>query len=285
VIPDQLADSGAAPEARRTNVRKYALDNANPHGVAHLNGLSGLLDEFTRRRVNETAELAGARCLELGAGNGSVAVWLAEQVGPEGSVIAIDIEPRHVPAAAGLTVLQGDLSRDPLPSGPFDLIHARMVMPFLANRHELVPQLCAMLAPGGTLLIEDLDARPMDVGDEVLHVPADTPEVADLWNRYSTLMADIFTTAGTDGAFAATLHAAFIAAGLVDVESIRYGKSWRGGEPGSWWNAGALAQFRARLAERDFGDAEVDALLAALTNPDFHISGRVICSTSGHAPA
>ncbi len=264
---------------------KYALDNANPHGVAHLSGLSGLLDDFTRRRIGETARLPGARCLELGAGNGSVAVWLAEQVRPDGSVIAIDIEPQHVPAAERLTVLRQDLSRDPLPSGPFDLIHARMVLPFLANRYELVRQLCTMLAPGGTILIEDLDARPMDVGDEVLHVPADTPEIADLWNRYRTLMADIFTTAGTDGEFAASLPGVFHDAGLVDVASVRYGKSWRGGEPGAWWNTGALQQFRSRLADRDFGEAEVDALLAALANPDFQISGRVICSTSGHAPA
>ena len=35
--------------------------------------------------------------LEIGAGGGSIARWLAERVGPTGSVLATDIDPRFIP--------------------------------------------------------------------------------------------------------------------------------------------------------------------------------------------
>jgi len=74
-------------------VTNYALANASPHGNSHLTGLSGMFDPFSTARISESTTLAGARCLELGAGNGSVAVWLAEQVGPDGHVTGCSSRP------------------------------------------------------------------------------------------------------------------------------------------------------------------------------------------------
>jgi ubiquinone/menaquinone biosynthesis C-methylase UbiE len=34
----------------------------------------------------------GWRCLEVGAGRGSMAVWLAQRVGPSGHVVATDVD-------------------------------------------------------------------------------------------------------------------------------------------------------------------------------------------------
>src|SRR5262249_20305982 len=38
----------------------------------------------------------GWRCLEVGAGRGSMAVWLAEQVGANGHVVATDIDVTYL---------------------------------------------------------------------------------------------------------------------------------------------------------------------------------------------
>ena len=38
----------------------------------------------------------GWRCLEIGAGRGSMATWLAERVGPAGQVVATDIDTRYL---------------------------------------------------------------------------------------------------------------------------------------------------------------------------------------------
>src|SRR3954447_14510371 len=120
----------------------YALDNANSNGAAHLGGLTGLFDGFTAARMAESGRLAGARCLEIGAGNGSVAVWLADQVGPGGSVTAGDIDASHIPPHEPLPAWRLDLLREPPPDGPFDVIHGRCVMTHLANRASVLPALC-----------------------------------------------------------------------------------------------------------------------------------------------
>ena len=261
----------------------YALANGSPHGDRHLGGLSGMFDPFTAARIGESTALAGARCLELGAGNGSVARWLAEQVGPDGHVTATDIDVRHIPAHDRVSVLRHDLTRDPLPGGPYDLIHARCLLGHLPNREALLPELTGRLAPGGTILIEDFDTTGAGRTTAVLHAPADPPGLTDLWDSYEELRNELFTTAGTDGSFVVRIHGLLVDAGLTDVQTVTYRPSWRGGDPGSRHALGTLQQFRPKLADRGFAGGAVDALVAALDHPDFHIAGRFLCSTSGRA--
>ena len=69
----------------------------------------------------------GTRCLDVGAGGGSVAFWLAEQVGPSGVVVATDLETDFLESEAashpGLEVLRHDRTAEDLPTG-FDVVHA-----------------------------------------------------------------------------------------------------------------------------------------------------------------
>jgi tRNA A58 N-methylase Trm61 len=51
-----------------------------------------LLDDGTTRLLARLGVGAGWRCLEVGAGGGSIARWLANAVGPDGKVIATDVE-------------------------------------------------------------------------------------------------------------------------------------------------------------------------------------------------
>ena len=56
----------------------------------------------------------GTRCLEVGAGGGSVAFWLAEQVGQSGVVVATDLETDFLESEAsshpGMEVLRHDIT-------------------------------------------------------------------------------------------------------------------------------------------------------------------------------
>jgi hypothetical protein len=57
---------------------------------------------------------AGWACWEIGASGGSIARWLAERVGPTGSVLATDIDHPHVsgqPAPAGVSMGPAEISR------------------------------------------------------------------------------------------------------------------------------------------------------------------------------
>ena len=53
--------------------------------------LEEIFDPVSRRR--RSGVQAGWRCLEVGAGRGSMAVWLAERVGPRGGVVANGAHP------------------------------------------------------------------------------------------------------------------------------------------------------------------------------------------------
>jgi SAM-dependent methyltransferase len=260
------------------------LDNASPQGTHHLDGLTGMFDRFTAARIEETTRLEGARCLELGAGNGSVARWLAGRVGPEGHVLATDIEPKHIPEHDRLTVLQHDLLVEPMPAGPFDLIHGRLIFGHLTNSDALLSQACKLLAPGGTLLIEDFNIVDDRRSSPVLHTPADQPELRDLWVRFEKARGEAFIERGADGRFALRAHGLMIGAGLLDVTTVTYCQSWRGGDPGSRHAGATMKQLLPRLAEHGWTQSELDQLVAAVDNPEFQVTGRPLASISGQAP-
>ena len=71
---------------------RYAYDHAWELERVRLAGLEGALDPGAREHLTRLSLGPGSRCLEVGAGGGPVARWLAEQVAPDGVVIATDLE-------------------------------------------------------------------------------------------------------------------------------------------------------------------------------------------------
>src|SRR4029077_15118411 len=103
----------------------------------------------------------GWRCLEIGAGRGAMAAWLAERVGPTGQVVATDIDCRYLARLdhPNLEVVQHNIVEDPLDvlgPGSFDLVCARLVLFWLAGRQETaVPKMAQCFRPGGLLPDEE----------------------------------------------------------------------------------------------------------------------------------
>jgi SAM-dependent methyltransferase len=99
---------------------------------------------------------AGWRCLEVGAGGGSLTGWMA---GRGATVLAIDIDTRFVEPLAGdaIEVRRLDIRSDELPERQFDLVHARLVLEHLTERRLILDRLAAALRPGGWMVIEDYD--------------------------------------------------------------------------------------------------------------------------------
>jgi hypothetical protein len=64
-------------------VECYLLDNSSPETEGRFGGLEACFDEATFRHLTSVGIDRGWRCWELGAGSGSVAGWMAEQVGDE----------------------------------------------------------------------------------------------------------------------------------------------------------------------------------------------------------
>src|SRR5262249_41196057 len=76
--------------------RYFATDSPDAFERRRLALLTEIADPITPRRLSDLGVGPGWRCLDVGAGDGSIARWLAARVGPEGRVVATDLEPRFL---------------------------------------------------------------------------------------------------------------------------------------------------------------------------------------------
>jgi ubiquinone/menaquinone biosynthesis C-methylase UbiE len=116
---------------------------------------------FARAGVRE-----GMRCLDVGCGGGDVSFDLARLVGPLGRVVGIDLDAVKITAAraeataAGLANVEFrpvDIVGGELPEPGFDLVYARFLLTHLREPQPAVERLCGLLAPGGLMIVEDID--------------------------------------------------------------------------------------------------------------------------------
>src|SRR3954462_8454380 len=74
----------------------YAFDNARAMQRRRLRALEALLDVGTIRHLDARGVVRGWRRLEVGAGGGagggSIRAWLFDRVGPDGAVVAADLD-------------------------------------------------------------------------------------------------------------------------------------------------------------------------------------------------
>lgn len=138
----------------------YSYDHAWTEERLRLAGLESALDPGTYEHLVRLGVGPGSRCLEIGAGGGAVALWLAERVAPDGEVVATDLETDFLEAEAAsyptLAVLRHDITSNDLPTG-FDLLHARWLVEWLPDKQGALRRMAAAVRPGGALLIEEPD--------------------------------------------------------------------------------------------------------------------------------
>src|SRR5262245_48495713 len=100
----------------------YAMtDNPLELEQVRLGALELIFDPGTERILSDCRNLAGARCLEVGPGAGSIARWLLQAVGARGEVVVVDIAPDLLLDKSQLTIVEGDVQSIEL-DGFFDLI-------------------------------------------------------------------------------------------------------------------------------------------------------------------
>ena len=86
---------------------KYLFDNASEREArARMAALGAQHNDATFRYVEKSGIKLGWNCLEIGAGDGSVARWMAARVGPAGRVLATDIDLHHRLRERGLMQVQ-----------------------------------------------------------------------------------------------------------------------------------------------------------------------------------
>jgi len=136
----------------------YSFDNAAPQAGDRFAHLSALYDDVTSRHLDRLGIRAGWSGLEVGAGGGSIALFMSRRVGVRGHVVATDINTDWMscPLPANVELRCHDIGIDPLPDATFDVIHARAVLTFVPERRTALQRMIAALKPSGWLLIEEL---------------------------------------------------------------------------------------------------------------------------------
>jgi len=141
-------------------MKPYILDDASTLEYQRLDLMSKILDPWTREYLTALGVSHGWQCPELSSGNGSIAEWLCETVGPSGSVTTIDINPvlLELIPAQNLTVEQMDVRTGGLPANAYDLVTCRALLHQISDYAPAVlAQMAAALKLGGWLLIQEPD--------------------------------------------------------------------------------------------------------------------------------
>jgi SAM-dependent methyltransferase len=257
---------------------EYLLRNDATETAARFGGLEECFDPVTIQHLSRVVR-PGARCLEVGAGSGSIARWMGGVVGPSGRVLATDLDPRWfpVPHEGNVEVRRHDIVDEPVPEGPWDVIHERLVLVHLPARLHVLDRLIASLAPGGWLVVEDFDTA------EVRTTDRGGPD-HELIVRVAVAFNDLLRERGAVTSFAADARRHLADRGMVDVDSSGHVWFGAGGTGFASVLAANTVQVRAGLERLGITGDDLDRYLAVLADPTTVIGSSVLISTSGRRP-
>jgi len=248
-----------------------AAKEATRHGL-----LASGFDRGSANLISRLGIASGSHVLEVGAGGGSLARWLADLVGPEGMVLATDVDLQFVgEQPPNVEVRVHDIARDPLPADHFDLVHARAVLQHVSERDRALANMVSATRPGGWVVVEDVDWLVFE--NQVL------PEPFATLSR--TTLARSVSTYGYDGYWGRRMLAAMVDAGLESVDSRGKVTTMHGGTPSAEWYVLALERSAPSLvADGVLDEALVTAALAQARDPEFRVLGPLTISAWGRRP-
>lgn len=144
--------------------KSYIIEGG-AEGKKRLDVLSDVLKEHTQKLIELDGNIEGKTFLDMGTGGGNLARMVAQMVGNEGHVTAIDFDEtivdlaRQQAADENITniTFHAQNAYDIQYDNEFDIVYARFLLSHLTEPARLVQKMITALKPGGRLLIEDID--------------------------------------------------------------------------------------------------------------------------------
>jgi SAM-dependent methyltransferase len=226
-------------------------------GRRRLELLEEILDDATARRFDSIGVRKGWRCLEIGAGGGSVCDMLCRRVGASGHVTAIDIDTRFVRNLdySNLDVREENVLDVDLPAATFDLVHTRFTLCHIPEREALLEKLIPTLRPGGTLFLEEPDGQSVDTLD------------TSAWHDLTMRVFGIIEGRGSDVLWARGLPERVLSLGLRDIRADVDLPYFQGGSnQAEFWKM-TWAKVRDTVADSGIDVARWNRELAVLDDP------------------
>lgn len=145
-------------------LKSYVI-RGGEEGRARLGVLASVLAPTTRLLFDRLGPFTGFTVVDVACGGGDVSFELAERVGANGSVHGLDLDPQKLALArsdaeerglANLTFHAGDVTAA-WPIASPRLAYARFILTHLTDPSRLLARAIDALAPGGLLVVEDID--------------------------------------------------------------------------------------------------------------------------------
>jgi SAM-dependent methyltransferase len=261
----------------------YVFDQSWHKERARLAGIESSFDSYSTRRLADLGVSDGWQCLEVGFGAGGVALWLTEQVGSTGRVVATDLDPRFLDGhgRANLDVRKHDIVTDPLEEAAFDLAHARAVLEHIPDRQRALEHMISAIRPGGWLVLEAIDFGGIMAAAMAHYV--DPPEHGPLYERTIRAIEAAFAAAGGDANFGARLVRTLTDAGLINIGAEARTPLVAGGTEN--WIPGTVEHLAEHLVSTGLVTAsDIESVLAITADPSCHYVPSPMVTAWGQRP-
>ena len=267
-----------------TDYSSGALSKDSPDELERLRLLEAWGDPDTHTALRAAGLGPASRCLEIGAGAGSVARWMADQC-TRGSVVAVDSDTRYLADhdRDNLVWRTGDIRLLDFPAGSFDIVHSRLTFCHLPDREAVLATAARWLAPGGSFVIGDAMCLPA-AGS--VHAPI---------RRFFGALETGWQAQGSDmTTWAQTLPSQLARVGLGDVGVLTRANCLGDGGPYGQLAFANIRKEGAYLVDRGLlAQEDVDAVLALCRKPGFtdlrsvtvYVWGASVWGASAGGPA
>ena len=255
---------------------QYVLNHHLEGEKKRLRLMSQLLDPMHRRHIESLGINRQARVLEVGCGNGSISIWMAEQVAPEGEVVAVDLDLSLVDQmrSPGPEFRQGDIVKGPIDPGRFDFVTARAVLHHVGDAKAATRNLIKSLTSGGAILLIEPDFLPVSV--------AEPANIRDFWSGWLVWSRE----RGIDYHIGRVLAPQLAAYGLKAIGGTAETAVYNGGSPwADYWHQ-TITELRGDLVgSGKLNDALIDAFLVSCADSNWWTETIAFTAVQGRAPA
>jgi SAM-dependent methyltransferase len=211
-MPESATKTAASVQPSAVDV--YALGR-DPGESARLQRQSEELRPDSAALLDRVGIGPGQDAIDLGCGPSGILELLAGRVGSDGRVVGLDADPVHVAMARELVrrhglgnvdIVAADARHTGLPSGSFDLVHARTLLVTVPDPAAVVAEMVRLARGGGWIAGLEPD------GEYGLCYPAHPA-----WTRVSEIFHAAFGRNGADLLIGRRLTELYREAGLVDI--------------------------------------------------------------------
>src|ERR1700722_19250652 len=236
----------------------------------------------------------GQSAIDLGCGPRGILDLLADQVSPGGRVVGLDADPVHTAMAAefvsaralsGVDIVTADARHTGLPSGSFDLVHARTLLINLPDPAQVVAEMVRLARPGGAVAVAVAVAVAESDTEHALCFP---PNPA--FDRICQIFPMAFSRNGADPAIGRRVPELFRQAGLTRVEVESRTQMYPPGNSRRMVRLDLVRSMRPQIMEMGLATAQELEMQDAAARPHLEDPRTVVMTgllflVWGHKPA